>query len=33
MLINEKSYAELTSFGISQLAELKTITERAGIAL
>lgn len=33
MLINEKSYAELTSFGISQLAELKTITERARIAL
>ena len=33
MMINEKSYAELTSFGISRLAELKTITERAGIAL
>lgn len=33
MLINEKTHAELTSFGISRLAELKTITERAGIAL
>lgn len=33
MMINEKSYAELTSFGISRLAELKTITERTGIAL
>lgn len=33
MMINEKSYAELTSFGISRLAELKTVTERAGIAL
>lgn len=33
MMINEKSYAELTSFGISRLAELKAVTERAGIAL
>lgn len=33
MMINEKSYAELTSFGISRLAELKTITERDRIAL
>ena len=33
MMINEKSYAELTSFGISRLAELKTVTERAGVAL
>lgn len=33
MLISEKTHAELTSYGINQLAELKTITERAGIAL